>query len=85
LAFSRRLQLVPAQLLHTAVRRWRQGREDKIVESHVAVHPDGMMKAIVQEGYGSAEVLRLREIDKPVLTDDRVLVRVRAASVNALI
>ncbi len=55
------------------------------MESHVAVHPDGTMKGIVQEGYGSAEVLRLREIDKPVLTDDRVLVRVRAASVNALI
>lgn len=42
------------------------------------------MKAIVQEGSGSADVLHLREIDKPVLTDDRVLVRVRAASVNAL-
>lgn len=42
------------------------------------------MKAIVQEGYGSADVLQLREIDKPLVTDDRVLVRVRAASVNAL-
>ncbi len=42
------------------------------------------MKAIVQEGYGSADVLRLREIDKPAVTDGRVLVRVRAASVNAL-
>jgi NADPH:quinone reductase-like Zn-dependent oxidoreductase len=42
------------------------------------------MKAIVQEGYGSADVLQLREIEKPVLTDDTVLVRVRAASVNAL-
>lgn len=42
------------------------------------------MKAIVQEGYGTADVLHLREIDKPVVTDDTVLVRVRAASVNAL-
>ncbi len=42
------------------------------------------MKAIVQNGYGSADVLQLREIDKPVVTDDRVLLRVRAASVNAL-
>jgi NADPH:quinone reductase-like Zn-dependent oxidoreductase len=41
------------------------------------------MKAIVQEGSGSADVLQLREIDKPIVTDDRVLVRVRAASVNA--
>jgi len=42
------------------------------------------MKAIVQDGYGSADVLHLREIDRPVVPDDRVLVRVRAASVNAL-
>ncbi len=42
------------------------------------------MKAIVQDGYGSADVLRLREIDKPVVTEGGVLVRVRAASVNAL-
>ncbi len=43
----------------------------------------GRMAAIVQEGYGSPDVLHLRQIDRPVLTDDRVLVRVRAASVNA--
>jgi NADPH:quinone reductase-like Zn-dependent oxidoreductase len=43
-----------------------------------------VMKAIVQDGYGSADVLQLREVEQPVLTDDRVLVRVRAASVNAL-
>ena len=42
------------------------------------------MKAIVQEGSGSADVLHVREIDKPVVTDGHVLVRVRAASVNAL-
>jgi NADPH:quinone reductase-like Zn-dependent oxidoreductase len=42
------------------------------------------MKAIVQEGYGSADVLHLREIDRPEVAEDRVLVRVRAASVNAL-
>jgi NADPH:quinone reductase-like Zn-dependent oxidoreductase len=42
------------------------------------------VKAIVQDGYGSADVLQLREIDKPVVTEGGVLVRVRAASVNAL-
>jgi NADPH:quinone reductase-like Zn-dependent oxidoreductase len=42
------------------------------------------MKAIVQEGSGSADALHLREIDKPVVTDGHVLVRVRASSVNAL-
>jgi NADPH:quinone reductase-like Zn-dependent oxidoreductase len=41
------------------------------------------MKAIVQDGYGSPdEVLELREIDKPPVKDDEVLVRVRAASVH---
>jgi NADPH:quinone reductase-like Zn-dependent oxidoreductase len=54
------------------------------MESPVAVHPDRTMKAIVQEGDGSADLLRLREVDKPVVGDDGVLVRVRAASVNAL-
>jgi NADPH:quinone reductase-like Zn-dependent oxidoreductase len=42
------------------------------------------MKALVQEGTGSADVLHLREIERPAITDDRVLIRVRAASVNAL-
>jgi len=42
------------------------------------------MKAIVQVGYGKpAQVLRLEEIDKPALEPDRVLVRVRATSVNS--
>jgi NADPH:quinone reductase-like Zn-dependent oxidoreductase len=41
------------------------------------------VKAIVQERYGSPDGLRVREINKPVVGDDRVLVRVRAASVNA--
>jgi NADPH:quinone reductase-like Zn-dependent oxidoreductase len=41
------------------------------------------MKAIVQERYGSPDVLHLREVDEPVAGDDQVLVRVRAASVHA--
>src|SRR5436190_23506250 len=40
------------------------------------------MKAIVQDKYGSPDVLELREVDKPVVKDDQVLVRVRAAAVN---
>ena len=40
------------------------------------------MKAIVQDKYGSLDVLELREIDKPVVKDDEVLVRVHAASVH---
>jgi len=40
------------------------------------------MKAIVYERYGPPDVLELREIDRPVVTDDGVLVRVHATSVN---
>jgi len=41
------------------------------------------MKAIVQDKFGSAvDVLELREIDKPVVKDDEVLVRVHAAGIN---
>ena len=40
------------------------------------------MKAIVQEAYGSADLLQLRDVDRPVPGDDEVLVRVRAASVH---
>ena len=41
------------------------------------------MKAIVQDRYGSPDVLELRDIDQPLAADDEVLVRVRAASVHA--
>jgi NADPH:quinone reductase-like Zn-dependent oxidoreductase len=41
------------------------------------------MKAIVQNGYGSPDVLELKEIDKPVVKDDEVLVRVHAAALHA--
>ena len=42
------------------------------------------MKAIVYRTYGSPDVLELTDIDTPAVADDAVLVRVRAASVNAL-
>ena len=38
------------------------------------------MKAIVQDEYGSPDVLELKDIDKPVLKDDEVLLRVLGAS-----
>jgi NADPH:quinone reductase-like Zn-dependent oxidoreductase len=40
------------------------------------------MKAIVRDTYGSPDVVELREIDRPPVSDDGVLVRVHAASVN---
>ena len=46
--------------------------------------PTTPMKAIVYCEYGSPNVLKLENIEKPVAKDDEVLIRVRAASVNPL-
>ena len=40
------------------------------------------MKAIVYSNYGSPDVLKCEEIEKPVPADNEVLIRVRAASLN---
>ncbi len=40
------------------------------------------MRAIVQDAYGSTEVLRLAEIDKPDIMANEVLVKVRAAGMD---
>jgi NADPH:quinone reductase-like Zn-dependent oxidoreductase len=40
------------------------------------------MRAVVRDRYGSADVLELRDIDKPEIGDDEVLVRVHAAGVD---
>jgi NADPH:quinone reductase-like Zn-dependent oxidoreductase len=41
------------------------------------------MKAVIQETYGSADVLQLREVPKPTPQDNELLIKVHAASVNA--
>ncbi len=40
------------------------------------------MKAILHESYGSPDVLQLKEVEKPVPDEGRVLVKVHASSVN---
>src|ERR1043165_1149949 len=42
------------------------------------------MKAIVYHSYGSSDVLKFEEIEKPAPKDDEVLIEVRAAAVNPL-
>src|SRR3989475_7519915 len=48
-----------------------------------AATPQNPMKAVVYCDYGITN-LKLQEIEKPIPTDDQVLVRVRAASLNPL-
>jgi NADPH:quinone reductase-like Zn-dependent oxidoreductase len=42
------------------------------------------IKAIVHRCYGSSDVLKFEDIEKPLPADDEVLIKVRAASVNPL-
>ena len=46
--------------------------------------PTVPVKAIVHCEYGSPDVLKLEDVEKPVPNDNQLLVRVRAASVNPL-
>lgn len=40
------------------------------------------MKAVVNPEYGPPDALRLRDVDRPTIGEDQVLIRVHAASVN---
>ncbi len=41
------------------------------------------MKAAISTKYGGPELIEIREVEMPAVTDEQVLVRVRAASLNA--
>ena len=51
---------------------------------HVTTTPTNPMKAIRYCEYGSPDVLKVVDVEKPVPNDGEVLVRVRAASLNSL-
>lgn len=55
---------------------------DRPTEAQSAAASSARMRAIVQETYGSPDVLELKEIAKPALGDGDVLIRVHASSVN---
>lgn len=40
------------------------------------------MKAFVYDRYGSPDILELKEVDRPTVADEQLLVRVRAAGIN---
>jgi NADPH:quinone reductase-like Zn-dependent oxidoreductase len=40
------------------------------------------MRAVVQDGYGPPEVLRVEDVERPVPKDDEVLIRIRATTVT---
>lgn len=42
------------------------------------------MKAIVYCDYGTADILKLEDVERPTPADDEILVRVRAAAINPL-
>ena len=42
------------------------------------------MKAIIHREYGSPDVLRFEDVEKPVPNDNQVLIKVRAASLNPI-
>ena len=50
--------------------------------THTDVPTATTMRAIVQDTYGSAEVLRLDRVPRPSIADDEVLVQVRAAGLD---
>jgi NADPH:quinone reductase-like Zn-dependent oxidoreductase len=55
----------------------------RVVRAEQTVLEGIQMKAIVQDRYGPPDVLRLADVDIPEVEADSVLVRVKAASVNA--
>ena len=56
---------------------------DPIVVDPAAGPGRARMRAVVRDVYGSPDVLRLEEVDRPIPGDDEVLIEVHAAGVNA--
>jgi NADPH:quinone reductase-like Zn-dependent oxidoreductase len=59
-------------------------KADRTTNGHVATTAKTTMKAAVYHRFGAPEQIRIVDVAKPVVDDDGVLVRVHAASINAL-
>jgi NADPH:quinone reductase-like Zn-dependent oxidoreductase len=75
------LAIVAAVPLAACVAYW---TSDNTCSDHETAAPSHPVQAVVYCDYGSPRVLTLAGVEKPVLGDSEVLVRVRAASVNPL-
>ncbi len=42
------------------------------------------MKAVITSGYGGVDVLSIEEVEKPIINDGEILVKVQASSINPL-
>ena len=60
---------------------WRSDNDCSVVTSATPRHP---MQAVLRCDYGTAEVLRLEQVEVPTPADDEVPVKVHAAGINPL-
>ena len=57
-------------------------RPERAGATTVAARESQAMRALVQDRYGTAEVLELRTIDRPQIASTQVLIEVHAAGVD---
>ena len=71
---------LPAPTVDLHLPRWR-GRP-AVHDSRDLSGRQETMKAVIQQRYGGAEVLQLRDVERPSIGPDEVLVRIQAASIH---
>ena len=74
--------LIPAAAILALAVGWMLSDND--CATVLAAAPSRPMKAILHCEYGTVDVLRLEDLEKPVPGDDEILVKVQAAAINPL-